>query len=339
MGVQQKKSLDIAKFLASLAVIAIHCPPFPNGSTGAMIADMVSRMAVPLFFAISGFLFFEKIRFINGKVEACPENIARLRKYIRRIGVQYCLWSAIYILYHVPGWYQSGWWGLYIIKDCMISFFCTGVHYHLWYLPALMIAIMVLYMLLSWFKVNHLLFICTALWLILYASGQYADWAFFCQPVVSWIIRRLSIWWSMLFCAVPLLYAGVLNVKGLCSSRGSIYGVLVAAVLYVTEVVVLRTCNPAGNTAFVLTTPVLTFFVLSSLLSSNSQSSLTSSIQRKASEYIYFIHPIVAGLLSVERLSDGFIRYTAVSSISVAICIGFVWVNSKSILATRGKIM
>lgn len=62
-------SLDIAKFICALLVIIIHTRPFAecSGIIDFYLGDVAVRIAVPLFFAISGYLFFSSLCYRNGK--------------------------------------------------------------------------------------------------------------------------------------------------------------------------------------------------------------------------------------------------------------------------------
>ena len=62
-------NLDIAKFTCSLLVVFIHTAPFTNYPVAHFYtADVICRVAVPLFFAMSGFLFFRGAVFENGRI-------------------------------------------------------------------------------------------------------------------------------------------------------------------------------------------------------------------------------------------------------------------------------
>lgn len=52
-------SLDVAKFVCALLVIIIHTRPFTGLSDviDFYLVDVIARIAVPLFFAISGYFF------------------------------------------------------------------------------------------------------------------------------------------------------------------------------------------------------------------------------------------------------------------------------------------
>ena len=57
------EAFDYAKFLAASAVVAIHTSPFVSYSGMLnLVCTLVARMAVPLFFCMSSFFLFSKIR-------------------------------------------------------------------------------------------------------------------------------------------------------------------------------------------------------------------------------------------------------------------------------------
>ena len=57
---KQYRAIDIAKFVMAILVVAIHVRPF-TGQTAFVYDDIIARIADPLFFQITAFLFFEKI--------------------------------------------------------------------------------------------------------------------------------------------------------------------------------------------------------------------------------------------------------------------------------------
>ena len=60
-------TIDIAKFIMAILVVAIHVRPF-SGEAAFVYDDIVARIADPLFFQITAFLFFEKVFREDGNV-------------------------------------------------------------------------------------------------------------------------------------------------------------------------------------------------------------------------------------------------------------------------------
>ena len=104
-------SLDLAKWISAILVIVIHASPFQgNEYIDFYIEEVISRIAVPLFFAISGFLFFRKITFENRKIARTSQNHTYLFRYVKHLIVISLSASVFYLLYKIPMWYSIDWW-------------------------------------------------------------------------------------------------------------------------------------------------------------------------------------------------------------------------------------
>lgn len=132
-------SMDIFKFVAAFLVIAIHTGPFLeyNEVVTFFIVRVIARLAVPYFFMCAGYFFVVKSK------ERTPEIY--LKKYIGHILILYFTWSLVYLFNEFPrllaessGLVEA--LGLYLWR-----FVFVGSFYHLWFLLALMFAIILLY--------------------------------------------------------------------------------------------------------------------------------------------------------------------------------------------------
>ena len=79
-------NLDAAKFLCALLIVVIHTSPLQNASplVHFYVNDVITRVAVPLFFAMSGFLFFRKLDFVDGKIAGTKRNFTCIVKATRK---------------------------------------------------------------------------------------------------------------------------------------------------------------------------------------------------------------------------------------------------------------
>lgn len=114
-------------------VVAIHTHPLEEfGKTLGFIAtDIIPCIAVPFFFATSGYFYLSKL-----------EQDTRLCvKYIKRLLFRYAVWSLPYIGIRVLQMigHEST---LGIIKICCFEFFVSGSFYHFWFFPALFISVL-----------------------------------------------------------------------------------------------------------------------------------------------------------------------------------------------------
>lgn len=116
--------IDYLRIILSILVITIHSQPLfsEDSLIGYLISNGVARIAVPCFFIISGYFLSPKI---NDK--------AAIRKYLTHILTVYVVWSCIYL----PIYYHT------IEPRSLITFALMG-YYHLWYLPALIVGVLLL---------------------------------------------------------------------------------------------------------------------------------------------------------------------------------------------------
>ncbi|MBK5722037.1 acyltransferase [Dysgonomonas sp. Marseille-P4677] len=118
--------LDYFKIFLSILVITIHIQPLltNNNFWGWCISNGVSRIAVPTFFIINGFFISSKLNKPNA-----------VKKYIIHLLLIYAVWSVIYAPYFITN---------VRLKDIVIILF-TG-YLHLWYLPGVIIGVILLYL-------------------------------------------------------------------------------------------------------------------------------------------------------------------------------------------------
>lgn len=119
-------SADITRIVAIIAVVAIHVatpfvdyPPFFAGPSWwiANLIDSVSRIAVPLFIMLSGFLLLD----VN--------KPTKLKKRLLRIGIPFLIWNTIYILWNIVFWFKS-----YTPISLISSLFKPDIYHHLYFL-------------------------------------------------------------------------------------------------------------------------------------------------------------------------------------------------------------
>lgn len=164
-------ALDIAKFISALLVICIHTGPLLDVDQNAnfIVVQIIARIAVPFFFIVSGFLFFQKIDFRREWNDY--ENIAKLKHYVGRLFKIYVIWSILYLPFNY--WILHTGDGLtwMAFATYIRDFFFTGSFYHLWFLPALMFAVCAVYFMISTLSMRKTLIIT----MILYVIGMFGN--------------------------------------------------------------------------------------------------------------------------------------------------------------------
>lgn len=151
-------TIDLVKFFAIVSVVCIHAGPFYtvnlfglNGSYISNIIIAIARVGVPIFFAISGYLF-------TLKVNKNPEAEEYFLKYIKKTLKLFLTWYLFYLLYDIiliaVGSKSNIWNYIEEVKNYLgnlpiievILYGQTGnSSYQLWYLIALIWAIVILF--------------------------------------------------------------------------------------------------------------------------------------------------------------------------------------------------
>jgi len=141
--------LDIGKFILSIFVVAGHTSPlksisiFPN----FILIQILARNAVPLYFMISGYLFYIKRGSSTIKLGRFTIN-EYYYKYVKRLLAVYLVWSAIYLFDVLDRYYYGSglswpvfalvyaWWGT-----------VYGTYIQLWFFPSLLFSITAVHLL------------------------------------------------------------------------------------------------------------------------------------------------------------------------------------------------
>lgn len=173
----QNNSIDLLKFFSSIAVVGIHSNLFADINTDIQnfITNGIFRLAVPIFFILSGFLFNEK----NVK----KQSIRLLRMCF--------IWSVIY--------YYS--FSLPLSLNTIVKSLFVGIH-HLWYINALIICYWCYNRFITDLKKNEQILLALCLFLI-GALLQYSR-----MYEVHVIFDRTYIYRNFLFVGIPFFILG-----------------------------------------------------------------------------------------------------------------------------------
>ena len=148
------EKLKVLSFVSILFVIFIHSPyveakayPLASSVQTFMTDFGLAIFAVPMFYFISGMLFFKG-------VESAKECFPKIRKRVRTLLVPYVIWNIVFVLWYVamavlPGISQ------YVNSDMLTSLnwrdpvgtfsflFVEPAGFHLWFLRDLMLFVVV----------------------------------------------------------------------------------------------------------------------------------------------------------------------------------------------------
>lgn len=221
-------AVDLLKIGMAVMVVGIHANPFqPLGRVANLLTgEGLYRIAVPAFFVISGYFFHN------------AAQSGRVMHYVRRTGLLFVLWMAIYIpisyRHYIGFWNMTvpGFW-----RELLMGY------WHLWYLSGLTLAAAALGLMRHW-STPALLAVAAAS----YAVGVAVSWAVAWGVVDPWVSPHLHR--NGLTLGLPFLILGYLMRRHDLPSRHDWRGVLplvlAGLLLVVAESLALAFTAPNG---------------------------------------------------------------------------------------------
>lgn len=132
--------VDLFKLFFAIMVAVSHTHAFLGFPKPVYYGSMVfTRLAVPYFFVASGFLLFRKI-------SETDSGSHRIFFYLRRIAKLYIIWTLIYSPFMIRDVLRATTSGSQVLVSLLRTVFLVGYH-HLWYLLALIVAVVLIYIL------------------------------------------------------------------------------------------------------------------------------------------------------------------------------------------------
>ena len=266
--------IDIMRIIASLLVIAIHTDPLTsfNPQLNFLITLGFGRLAVPFFFMTTAYFLFN---------QGMP-TYAKLKSVIK----QFLIIDMCSILLYLPVQiynHSLSFEPIVIVKDL----FMDGTFYHLWYLPAVIIGILILYKLYqhlnilyviglggdSYYGYLHQIPIIESFYTILFKVCDYTRNGFFFAPV--------------------FLFLGAFLAQHQWHLKKTVLfiSIFISFIVFFLETSFIHQQPIITHDAMTLSLPLVSFFCFSFCLT------LTSSkrfmICKDLSLYVYILHPLM----------------------------------------------
>lgn len=303
--------IDLLKLLAAYAVVSLHTSPFYQISRAGdfVWTKGIGRLAVPFFFIAAGYFFHESL-------ERKGSNVSTLWGYLRRIASIYLIWCVLYL----PTNFN---WSEPIrrsaVESYLLSLLCSGPVYHLWYFPALISCICLLYFLSKSIKLEALLVLGIVLYLFSCLGDSYYALSrdSIAQPLIDWWIRIFSDTKNLvpngfIFVTLGFWFA---KIKPAIPSKRAFLIALFFACLVAAEAVILRLNNISKdhNTSLFLV-PAASFLFLGAR-NWKVSTPMDYRLIRNASVLIYLVHPYVMRFTDLFHLPN-LIAFLLVVSLS-----------------------
>lgn len=274
--------IDIMRIIAAILVVGIHTYPFLqyNPSLDFFTTHILGRIAVPFFFMATSFFLFR-------------QGIPPVSKF-QSVLKQLLMIDIICILIYFPIQIYNHSFSLepmLILKDI----FMNGTFYHLWYLPASMIGLVIVYLLLKYLK-DWQSFIIV---LILYMIGLGGDSYFglsvqipFINDFYSFIFQFCDYTRNGIFFAPMFLWLGgfiAMHPYQIHKQHCSI-ACLISFLLMSLEAIILTYYQIPRHDAMFITLPIVMLLLFMILISYRGQRYL---LCKDLSLSIYIIHPLM----------------------------------------------
>lgn len=292
-------TLDYFKIFLSILVITIHIGPLSASYPlfNWLISQGIARIAVPCFFIVNGYYLVKKL-----------DDFKALKKYLLHLLLIYIIWSAFYILFETKQ----------INITSFIEYFLFGI-YHLWYVIALIVGALLLFLAKKIVKNDIVLLILSILILII---GFFVEST---QKTSLYVVR------NGFFIGFPFIFFGYyIHSKAITTKLKDIY-ILPAIILsFITLCLESSFARETGLShdlylSLIILCPAAIIFIFKHSKYKKANTYLT--YLGSMASAIYFIHYSVIFKLSEIEIPYMLIRFTAVFLISAVLSIIIIYIN------------
>ena len=312
-------TIDLAKFIFSLLVIAIHTSPLYQSSYWGnfVLIQYLGRYAVPFFFIASGYFIAQK--------QTDSFKFKSIFNQLKSLLIIYALWSCIYFPFQSRDVYHHLFKtiNLATIHEYFLRATYIGSYFHLWYFVALIQAIILYRFLIQYLNIDTLILIFTFIYLFgLLGDGYYNLNSYLHTSDIILFIRehlggtRNGFFMGTIFVLIGAKIATIDISKINTTKLWLLFiGFTLAHLLEVIFIKKYYLGKDYNMTLFLL--PASTFmFIL--ILKSELKFNFSTIKLRQYSTYIYCFHPLVIILGSAFAFNNNsLMRYFFVLGVSI----------------------
>lgn len=325
------KGVDFFRVVAALLVVAVHTSPLLIfGEIPDFIFSRVfSRVAVPFFLAATGFFL------LSPYMREKALGIAPIGRFLRKVTVLYGLSILLYVPINI---YAEHLDIRTTALELLKMFFVDGTMYHLWYLPAAILGVVLVWALMRYAG----LLATTVISIALYGIGLLGDSYYglieqipFVRGLYETIFTVSSYTRNGLFYAPIFLVAGVWAARLQTKEMRGRYvrGFVLCLIAMTAEGVLLHALNWQRHDSMYLLLPACVFFLFRWLLTYTGAS---DKRLRDVSLVVYLIHPLmIIGVRGIAKafpsmgalVENSLMYYSVVCVLSLGAGIAFLWLS------------
>lgn len=300
--------VDFIKISLALMVVAIHLNVFKdNMLIDAYTVDGFFRVAVPFFFVVNGYYLKKTVK-----------EFSSFKLWVRRVIILFFSWQVIYLPMFFPHDEINAQHLVVFVSQVIFGY------YHLWYLAAMLMGGVCLYLLKNF---KNLLLLCVFLffvgWFLQYVRVFLSeDGIYFKIMSQYWIFR------NGFFYGLPMMYMGYYLAENKIIEKYPaskiIYVFLISIFLLLFEIFISRAVfftKISYHIDFILSLLIFapSFFALAMKFESISLDSINTKSIAMLAGAIYFIHPYVIFFISTSGFKSMFVCYVLTVALTLAI--------------------
>lgn len=305
MEKKRNLGIDFTKFVCAIMVVGIHIAPFGIQETNSVLyyanfylQNCVFRIAVPFFFVCNGYFLCMRMDYDGDTGNIIKNTFFKILKL-------YLIWSAIYFPLNLISIYKNGKGLVHGLLSYAKNFLLTGSYTQLWYLNALCVALLIIYICYKLkIRLKHMMVIAAILYVIGLMGNSYFNVAnkvhifslFFKTYNSIFITTRNGVFEALFFVTIGM--ALFKNKDKILQKK--VWGCLLCScVLWFVEVSLLKHFNLAKNydcTFFVVPVVILLFITVLNINISNEVLCKKLGI---LSRLIFYTHLLVAFIIDI----------------------------------------
>jgi len=356
--------VDLFRMIAALLAVAAHTYPLASISAEAnfILVHVVARIAVPFFMMATGYFLLPQYFQQSEQGEHNPpgedntqntqsnrnhqihcnvhNNHSRepLYRFVKKIGLLYIGATLLYLPVSIyAGFYDGG----NALQDFIRNFLIDGTFYHLWYLPAVMLAVLIVYALSLKFSLRTTFSISVVLYLLGVLGDNYfhlIENVPFLHTTYEAAFQIFSYTRNGLFYAPVFLTLGVMVAKQEhpLPKWLNVVGFVSFMLMMLIEGTLLQQYGAPRHTSMYLMLLPCSYFLFGLLKGKHGKRSF---LMRDTSLWIYILHPLLIIIIRGGARAIGFTDLLVGNSIAFFICVSILSFACAAAISMRERII